>query len=80
MIYILYILNELIFNGESLPDEVIQRIWDMQSKYNYYYHQYLTEKIDPHIVKIRDKIVWGTILELLALFDIVKLNIVLLIH
>ena len=49
----------------------------MQSKYNDYYHQYLTEKIDAHIIKMRDKIVWGTTLELLALLDIVKLNIVL---
>ena len=65
-------MNELIFNGESLSDEVMQRIWDMQSKYNDYYHQYLTEKIDAHIVKMRDKIVLGTTLELLALFDIVK--------
>ena len=65
-IYTLF-LNELIFNGESLPDEVMQRIWDMQSKYNDYYHQYLTKKFDAHIVKMRDKIVWGTTLELLAL-------------
>ena len=49
----------------------------MQSKYNDYYHQYLTEKIDAHIVKMRDKIVLGTTVELLALFDILKLNIVL---
>ena len=49
----------------------------MESKYNDYYQQYLSEKIDAHIEKMRYKIVRGTTLELLAFFDIVKLNIVL---
>ena len=52
------ILNELAFNGESLPDEVRQRIWDWESKHNDYHQQYLTEKIDINIEKMRDKIVW----------------------
>ena len=72
-----YILNELAFNGDSSPDEVGQRIWDWESKYNDYYQQYLTEKIDIHIEKMRDKIVWGTTLELLAFSDMVRLNIML---
>ena len=73
----IYIFNELIFSGESSLDEVMQRIGALESKYNDYYQQYLTEKNDAHIVKKRDKIAWGTTLELLTLFDIVKLNIVL---
>ena len=40
-----YILNELAFNGESSPDEVIQRIWDWKSKHNDYDQQYLIEKL-----------------------------------
>ena len=72
-----YILNELAFNGDSSPDEVRQRIWDWESKHNDYYQQYLTEKIDKHIEKMRDKIVWGTTLELLAFSDMVRLNIML---
>ena len=40
-----YILNELAFNGESSTDEVRQRIWDLESKHNNYYKQFLTEKI-----------------------------------
>ena len=57
-----YILNELAFNGDSSPDEVRQRIWDWESKHNDYYQQYLTEKIDIHIEKMRDKIVWVQLL------------------
>ena len=41
------------------------------------YQQYLTEKIDIHIEKMRDKIVCGTTLELLAFSDMVRLNIML---
>ena len=70
-------MNELIFNGESSLDEVMQRIGALESKNNDCYQQYLTEKTDAHIVKMRDKIAWGSTLELLAFFDIVKLNIVL---
>ena len=29
---IFYILNEFVFNWESLPDEVRQRIWDCEKK------------------------------------------------
>ena len=39
-----YILSEFVFNGESSPDEVRQRIWDWESKHYDYYQQYLTEK------------------------------------
>ena len=67
-----YILNELAFNGESSSDEVRQRIWDWEIKNNDYYQQYLIEKIDIHIEKMRDKIVWGTTLELLAFSDMVN--------
>ena len=49
-----YILNELVFNGESLSDEVRQIVWDLKSKYNDYY----LEKIDEYLWRMWDKIVW----------------------
>ena len=58
-----YILNELVFNGESSPDEVRQRIRDRESKHNDYYQQFLTEKIDVRIEKMWDKIVKTTTLQ-----------------
>ena len=60
-----YILNELVFNRESSPDEVKQRIWDWESKHNDCYQQYWAKEIDVHIEKMHNKIVWGTTLELL---------------
>ena len=58
----LSILNKLAFKGNSSPNEVRQRIWDWESKHNDYYQQYLKEKIDIHIEKMKDKIVWVQLL------------------
>ena len=36
-----YILDELVFNGESLPDEVRKKISHKENKYNDKNEQYL---------------------------------------
>ena len=71
-----YILSEFVFNGESSPDEVRQRIWDWESKHYDYYQQYLTEKIDIHIEKMWENSLRIT-LELLAFSNMINLNIML---
>ena len=52
-----YILNELVFNGESTLDKVWQKIWDWENKYYYFYSNILLKNWCTGW-KIGDKIVW----------------------